>query len=74
MDTLLYTSQTPFKNIETHILHHQFAIVKFILKKLTNNDEGSFCSNFKPANRLKSIKPFGIRRFFAVAQETPWGY
>jgi aspartate/methionine/tyrosine aminotransferase len=29
------------------------------------------CSNFKPANRLKSIKPSGIRRFFAAAQETP---
>ncbi|NWF87354.1 pyridoxal phosphate-dependent aminotransferase [Candidatus Bathyarchaeota archaeon] len=28
-------------------------------------------SNFKPANRLKRIKPSGIRRFFTLAQETP---
>jgi len=27
--------------------------------------------NFKPAERLKRIKPSGIRRFFALAQETP---
>jgi len=28
-------------------------------------------SGFKPADRLKNIKPSGIRRFFAIAQETP---
>jgi aminotransferase len=28
-------------------------------------------SDFKPAERLKSIKVSGIRRFFALAQETP---
>ena len=28
-------------------------------------------SNFKPAKRLKNIKPSGIRRFFALAQEIP---
>ncbi len=28
-------------------------------------------SNFKPAERLKSVNPSGIRRFFALAQETP---
>lgn len=28
-------------------------------------------SSFKPAERLKSIKPSGIRRFFALAQEMP---
>jgi len=28
-------------------------------------------SNFNPANRLKQIKPSGIRRFFALAKETP---
>ncbi|NWG11825.1 aminotransferase class I/II-fold pyridoxal phosphate-dependent enzyme [Candidatus Bathyarchaeota archaeon] len=27
--------------------------------------------NFKPANRLKRIKPSGIRRYFTLAQETP---
>jgi len=28
-------------------------------------------SHFKPANRLKIIKPSGIRRFFSLAQEMP---
>jgi len=28
-------------------------------------------SGFKPAERLKSVKPSGIRRFFALAQEMP---
>ncbi len=28
-------------------------------------------TNFKPAERLKQIKPSGIRRFFALAQEIP---
>jgi len=28
-------------------------------------------SNFKPAERLKRIKPSGIRRFFSLAQEIP---
>ncbi|MEM3536144.1 MAG: pyridoxal phosphate-dependent aminotransferase [Candidatus Bathyarchaeia archaeon] len=42
-----------------------------MLKKIMHNEEYSLTSNFKPAERLKNIKPSGIRRFFALAQETP---
>lgn len=32
---------------------------------------GTLASRFKPAERLKNVKPSGIRRFFALAQEIP---
>ena len=35
------------------------------------NEEFWLTSSFKPANRLKDIKPSGIRRFFVLARELP---
>ena len=43
-----------------------------MLKKHRQRTEAeSLVLKFNPANRLKQIKPSGIRRFFNVAQETP---
>lgn len=36
-----------------------------------NSREWELISHLEPAKRLKSIKPSGIRRFFALAQELP---
>jgi aminotransferase len=36
-----------------------------------NDEARPLVSSFKPANRLKHIKPSGIRRFFTLAQEMP---
>jgi aminotransferase len=35
------------------------------------NEDYNLVSNFKPAERLKCVKPSGIRRFFAMAKEVP---
>jgi len=43
----------------------------FMLNGAMHNGEYHLVSRFRPANRLKSIKPSGIRRFFALAQEMP---
>jgi aminotransferase len=42
-----------------------------MLKKVVHSEGRSMVSNFKAAERLKSIRPSGIRRFFALAQEMP---
>jgi len=43
----------------------------FMLKETMNTEEHLLATNFKPAERLKRIKPSGIRRFFTLAQEIP---
>jgi aminotransferase len=43
----------------------------FMLNKALRSEEYHLVSSIKPADRLKSIKPSGIRRFFALAQEMP---
>ncbi len=40
----------------------------FIRKRVTANEERDVVSRFKPAERLKHIKPSGIRRFFSLAE------
>lgn len=39
--------------------------------QVKHSGERLLVSNFEPAERLKRIKPSGIRRFFALAQEVP---
>jgi len=42
------------------------------MQKITmHSEEYILVSTFKPAERLKSIKPSGIRRFFSLAREMP---
>ena len=43
----------------------------FMVKKTIRSEESLLVSNFKPAKRLKHIKPSGIRRFFTLAREIP---
>jgi len=43
----------------------------FMLRQTMRSEEYILISGFKPAKRLKSIKPSGIRRFFALAKEMP---
>jgi aminotransferase len=42
-----------------------------MLKETMHIEEYLLVPSFKPAERLKRIKPSGIRRFFTLAQETP---
>lgn len=41
-----------------------------MLKKIMHTEDYLLVSHFKPAERLKTIKSSGIRRFFALAQKT----
>jgi aminotransferase len=43
----------------------------FMLDILMRNEECLLVSDFKPVERLKRIKPSGIRRFFTLAQGIP---
>jgi aminotransferase len=43
----------------------------FMLIQTMHSEESVLNSRFSAAKRLKSIKPSGIRRFFALAQELP---
>jgi aminotransferase len=42
-----------------------------MLKETMDDEARVLASDFKPAKRLKDIKPSGIRRFFASAREMP---
>jgi aminotransferase len=42
-----------------------------MLKETMHDEVRLLVSSFKPAKRLERIKPSGIRRFFALAQEIP---
>jgi len=72
MDTVLYTGSA-FKTTETR----ERAFIDscdariFMLSKTMDRWEESVIPNFKPADRLKRIKPSGIRCFFALAREMP---
>ena len=43
----------------------------FMLRLAMDSEAYHLVSMIRPAERLKPIKPSGIRRFFALAQETP---
>ncbi len=42
-----------------------------MLSKTLSCEESPLGTSFKPASRLKDVKPSGIRRFFALAREKP---
>jgi aminotransferase len=71
MDTFLYTDSS-FKIIG---IPYSLLLVcerkHFMLKEIMHSEARLLVSNFKPAERLNHIKPSGIRRFFALAQEIP---
>lgn len=42
-----------------------------MLREILHSEVSLLVAHFKPAERLKNIKPSGIRRFFTLAQEMP---
>ena len=70
MDTVLYTGSAfktgAFMRESTRYRHKRFITCLRLL-----NEENKVNSPFGPAERLKWIKPSGIRRFFAMANEMP---
>ena len=70
MDTVLYTGSAfktaAFMRESTRYRHKRFITCLHLL-----NEENKVNSPFGPAERLKWIKPSGIRRFFAMANEMP---
>jgi aminotransferase len=71
LDTLLYTGSA-FKI--SGVVERVCACFKhkhFILNITSCNEDYALLASFQPAERLKRIKPSGIRRFFALSREMP---
>lgn len=71
MDTLLYTSKV-LKTFEEPSRTSLLSKHKHFISGERMSSEGDLlASNFRQSERLKRIKPSGIRRFFSLAQEIP---
>ena len=72
MNTVLYT-EFSFLRLSNVLPSHWLIYERkhFMLKKIMHTEDYLLVSHFKPAERLKTIKASGIRRFFALAQKTP---